>query len=74
MDTRSDTQPVTLIARLKQTWTELDYAQRRLFELRTGVPVLAPDVPHAPSAPNVRRQINELEALYAYEGPESASR
>jgi hypothetical protein len=28
-----------LIGRVSEIWSELDYAQRRLFELRTGVPV-----------------------------------
>ena len=41
-------------ARVRRVWAELDYAQRRLFEIRTGVPVLARS-----------RQIDELEALYA---------
>lgn len=27
------------VSRAHQIWAELDYAQRRLFELRTGVPV-----------------------------------
>lgn len=26
------------VSRAQQIWAELDYAQRRLFELRTGVP------------------------------------
>jgi hypothetical protein len=26
------------ISRLQQIWAELDYAQRRLFEIQTGVP------------------------------------
>ena len=27
------------IRRIKQSWAEMDYAQRRLFEVRTGIPV-----------------------------------
>ena len=30
------------IARLTRTWREVDYAQRRIFELRTGVEVTDP--------------------------------
>lgn len=30
---------ISLFSRVHEIWTELDYAQRRLFELRTGVPV-----------------------------------
>ena len=26
------------IRRIKHTWAELDYAQRRLFEIQTGIP------------------------------------
>ena len=29
------------INRAQQIWAELDYAQRRMFELRTGVPTLS---------------------------------
>jgi hypothetical protein len=42
--------------RVRRTWAELDYAQRRMFELRTGV-----------SARGQRRstaRIEELERLY----------
>jgi len=28
------------ISRAQQIWAEVDYAQRRMFELRTGVPVV----------------------------------
>ena len=31
----------TLLGRAHEIWTELDDAQRRLFEIRTGVPVTA---------------------------------
>jgi len=55
------------IGRLKEIWAELDYAQRRLLEIRTGVPLLA----HTERA-SVRRTIDELEALYAHEDPGSS--
>jgi hypothetical protein len=31
-----------VIARLGRVWAGLDHAERRLFEVRTGIPVLAP--------------------------------
>ena len=44
--------------RAREIWAELDYAQRRLFEMRTGV-----------DAGTRRRTltIDELEAMYAVE-------
>jgi len=45
-----------IIAWLRETWDEMDYAQRRLIELRTGIPVLR--------VPPVRADVDELEALY----------
>jgi len=36
--TRRSIAPRT-INRLARAWAEMDYAQRRLFEIRTGVPV-----------------------------------
>lgn len=44
--------PATL-GRIKQAVAEMNYAQRRLFELRTGVP-----------DSRSRRQIEHLEALF----------
>ena len=32
-----------VVSRAQQIWAELDYAQRRLFEIRTGVPSLPRD-------------------------------
>ncbi len=31
-----------MLCRARQIWGELDYTQRRLFEVRTGVPTLTP--------------------------------
>jgi hypothetical protein len=42
--------------RAKRLWSELDYAQRRVFEMRTGVPL---------TRPNISRSVDELERLYA---------
>lgn len=47
-----------IFSRATQTWAELDYAQRRLLEIRTGVPNLTP-----PSHPRISRHVTELEAL-----------
>lgn len=55
----------TVIASVKRIWDELDYAQRRSFELRTGVPVLPVD-----RRPRLRGTVEELEALYAFEAPD----
>lgn len=40
--------------RVRRVWSELDYAQRRLFEIQTGV-----------TAPTRRMTVDDLEALYA---------
>jgi hypothetical protein len=47
------------ITRLKEVWQELEYAQRRSLELRTGLSYDKPD----PDADR-RAQIQELESLY----------
>jgi hypothetical protein len=45
--------------RLRRVWSELDYAQRRAFEIRTGIP-LGPE-----KRPRISRTIDELERLFA---------
>jgi hypothetical protein len=45
--------------RVKRIWSELDYAQRRMFEMRTGVPA------RAQRRPRISRSVDELERLYA---------
>ena len=50
------------IKRVRRVWSELDYAQRRLFEIRTGVPVTEPDERSRPAS-----TVEELEALYVLE-------
>jgi hypothetical protein len=42
-DMRTATRIGRKIARVKAIWAELDYAQRRLLEMRTGVPFIAPE-------------------------------
>jgi hypothetical protein len=49
-------------SRVTKTWAELDYAQRRLLEIHTGIPNLAPR-----KRPGVSPTVGELEALYALE-------
>jgi hypothetical protein len=44
---------------LKRLWAELDYAERRAFEIRTGVPV------HPSRRTQISRTVDELERLYA---------
>jgi hypothetical protein len=45
---------------VKRVWAELDYAQRRLFEIRTGVPVTSPAEREHPAT-----TVEELDSLYA---------
>lgn len=47
-----------LLCLLRRTWTEMDYAQRRVFELQTGVSA-------TPTRSVTDRRLDELEALYA---------
>jgi hypothetical protein len=53
------------IGAVKETWAEVDYAQRRSLELQLGVPMRRHEPPHM--------TIEELEALYAYEDPRFAA-
>jgi hypothetical protein len=48
------------IVQAKRVWEELDYAQRRLLEIRTGIPFGEDD-----KRARRRAEIDELEALYA---------
>lgn len=58
MTTLTTTRVRTAIARMRDTWSELEYAQQRAFELRTGVPVID-------RRPVIARTPEELESLYA---------
>jgi hypothetical protein len=44
----------TIATRVRRVWNELDYAQRRMFEIRTGVDV---------TGPSRRRDEHHLEML-----------
>ena len=57
MRTKTKRRVRRIIAWLRDTWAELDYAQRRMIELRMVTPTLR--------IPPERSAIDELEALYA---------
>ncbi len=52
-----------LILRAKALWSELDYAQRRLFEVRTGI-----ELDDLQRRRRARRTLAELEAHYHADG------
>jgi hypothetical protein len=54
-----------MIARVRRAWAEMNDAQRRMFELRTGI-----SVRQNPQRAHAGPQIEELEALYALEARE----
>lgn len=56
------------IKRIRRTWSELDYAQRRLMEIRTGLELTGSQQqdPQETSA-------EELEQMYAREQPQRAA-
>ena len=56
MRIRVTSRPSRVISWLQETWAEMDYANRRMLELRFGSPLVNPPT---------GRQIDELEALYA---------
>lgn len=50
-----------IVRRVNRLRSELGYAQRRMFEIRTGVPV--PARTHEPR--RISRSVDELDRLYA---------
>jgi BMFP domain-containing protein YqiC len=54
-----------VLSSAKRIWNELDYAQRRSFELQTGVPLVKPE-----QRERLLRSVEELEALYALDAAE----
>lgn len=48
-----------LARRARRIWAELDYAQRRLFEIRTGVPIESRHMHRGDQA-----TVEQLERLY----------
>jgi hypothetical protein len=59
MRNRSHSHSHQVITRVRRIWNELDHAQRRLFEIRTGVSVTGPA-----SRRRDDHQIEMLEDLY----------
>lgn len=59
MTTATDFRALRVIGRIKQIWAELDYAQRRLLEIRTGIRSLA-----QPERARLRGSTEKLEALW----------
>lgn len=57
MRTRKHTHRI--ISRVRRAWGEMSYANRRAFELRTGMRASAPN-----SRARARREIEILNALY----------
>jgi len=57
--TQATTQTKRIVKRVNRLRSELGYAQRRMFEIRTGVPVRT----HEPR--KISRSVDELERLYA---------
>jgi len=57
MRTRVISRAGRIIAWLRETWDEVDYANRRLIELRTASPSLR--------VPRVSMEADELEAMHA---------
>ncbi len=60
MSTMTMTRFGRAIRRLRQLWAELGYAQRRLFEIRTGISLRT-----AHESAEVRRKIDQLESAFA---------
>jgi hypothetical protein len=58
--------PGRIIGWVRDAWVELEYAQRRLFELRTGIP--------SGATRRCRVRIDELEAWYALEARKPSHR
>ena len=59
MNTTSNRNAPHAITRLREVWREIGYAQRRSFELRTGLSF------DKPVSDRIRRaEIEQLEALY----------
>lgn len=69
MTTTKQTRAGRITGRIGSVLAELDYAQRRLLEIRTGVPMFGPG-----RRQRVASTVDELEALYADNDPRLSSR
>jgi len=47
------------IRQVKETWSEVDYAQRRMLEIQMGRRFVSP------ARPSIARSVDELESLFA---------
>ena len=56
-----------IVERIRGIWSELEYAQRRMLEIQTGVPF------DDPRRRRIVRRVEDLEALYAYDDPRFAN-
>lgn len=79
MRTATESRISHAIGRVKEIWDELDYAQRRLLEIRTGLPFgtgreLADTLGKPPERSSTASRVDELERLYALESPELSPR
>lgn len=59
MGTATGSRARRTIGRLKRLWRELDYAERRVLEIRTGVPFSTPE-----ERRRSRLRVAQLEHLY----------
>jgi hypothetical protein len=53
-----------IAARVRETLAEMDYAQRRMTEIRMGLPLVEPV-----GRTGIATTVPQLEALYAYQDP-----
>jgi hypothetical protein len=62
-----------LIERLRYAWAETDYAQRRLLELRTGIPMSGGRPPATRAESEPAAELEELFALASYPAAEAGT-
>ncbi|MDQ6836541.1 MAG: hypothetical protein M3016_10185 [Actinomycetota bacterium] len=65
---KTQAQTTNFLGAVRQIWDEMEYSQRRLVEMRTGI---RQTEPHRHR--RARHEIDRLEALYAADGPDSLS-
>ncbi len=67
MRTRTTSRAGRIFHRVKEIWAELDYAQRRTLEIRTGIPLTQQ------ANPDMTASVSDLESLYALEDHDGLS-
>jgi hypothetical protein len=70
MNTSTTSRTRRTFGRAKKLWAEMDYAQRRLLEIRTGVPLSTPE---ETKARHDQAEVAELERLYALDASRDVS-